>query len=510
MRQQRIDIDLTLAILERFNAGRYDHVRPLTASGIPTVDGQAVVDRTAAAQLSLPLDSAAAQLERLLPGVPVRDLATVRGSECSFSASQLTRLGRRLLPRLSYGVLNGGSATSYADEKKNRGLSDRLFRLLQDDFETLAELSRGRAKGLTPAYINGNGTPGASFLELKMRSNLIHALHYQRAFGSDAGGLIPLFPMFQMTSVYNSDEVASAYDQYRSSPMLQDLIEATGIDITRVMTGVQPLLAAYTHSAEGRPRRVFDRAWGKPHTALPLPGGHGQNFAVLKQVYAELYRIGKRFVYLGNVDNLGFTVDAISLAWLALSGKQAAFDFSFRTSVDIKGGILVRDQRGALACADIGPAISSDEVFRAEADGERILFNCATGLFRLDYLVEQIDRIIEELPMRFSDQDKDAGRYSQAEQVTWEIIGLLDDFIVFGVDKYDRFLAAKLLLETLMTSGRRLDLPDYPTGSEPSTDLRGTARRLHAGLERALTSTYGLRRHNGRWFPLAPSEIETP
>ena len=35
----------------------------------------------------------------------------------------------------------------------------------------------------------------------------------------------------------------------------------------------------------------------------------------------------------------------------------------------------------------------------------------------------------QNLPVRFSDQDKDAGRYSQAEQVTWEIIGMLEDFI---------------------------------------------------------------------------------
>ena len=29
--------------------------------------------------------------------------------------------------------------------------------------------------------------------------------------------------------------------------------------------------------------------------------------------------------------------------------------------------------------------------------------------------------------MRFSDQNKDAGHYSQAEQVTWEVIALMED-----------------------------------------------------------------------------------
>ena len=523
MREQRIDADLTLSILDNYNAGKYDNVQPVTAAGIPTVDGDTIIDRTVPAGLRLPLNSVRRQLEALLPSVSVESVATVEGAECVFSEEQLRDLGRRLLPLVSYGVLNGGSATSYADEKKNRSLSKDLFDLLRGDFQPLAEMSRGRAKGLTPAYLNPDGSPGATFLELKMRANLVQALQYQRAAaagsrsagpgeaacdaGSSAPGLLPLFPMFQMTSVYNTDEVAAAYDGFRDSSMLKGLIAATGIDITRVLTGVQPLIAAYTHGEAGRPKRIFDRAHGRPNNALPLPGGHGQNFAVLRETYRELYRMGKRFVYLGNVDNLGFTVDEVSVAYLALTGKQAGFDFSFRTSVDVKGGILVRDRSDRLACADIGPAISAEEVFSAEARGSRILFNCATGLFALDYLVRQLDRIIDELPMRFSDQDKDAGRYSQAEQVTWEIIGMLDDFLIFGVNKYDRFLAAKMLLETLMTSGRKLDSAAYPTDSNPAANLQLTAHRLHDGLVRRLQSSYALHLQHGRWEPLAPAEI---
>lgn len=544
MREQQIDVDLTLSILNRYNAGRYDNVQPVTAAAIPTVDGSTVIDRTTPVELRLPVETVRQRLQRLLPSVTPEAVGTVAGGECRLSEEQLQNVGHRLLPLVSYGVLNGGSATSYADEKKNRSLSKELFDLLQDDFRPLADLSRGRAKGLTPAYINPDGSPGATFLELKMRANLVQALRYLRgpaaaagsgsdaaslgaAVGAPAGAadgaglsrsgthpdepqtaLLPLFPMFQMTSVYNTDEVAGAYNDFRNSPMLRDLIAATGIDITRVRTGVQPLIAAFTHSAEGRPKRVFDHAHGKPHHALPLPGGHGQNFAVLREVYRDLYRIGKRFVYLGNVDNLGFTVDEVSVAYLALTGKQAGFDFSFRTSVDVKGGILVRDDNGRLACADIGPAISPEEVFSAETRGSQILFNCATGLFTLEFLVQQLDRIIEELPMRFSDQDKDAGRYSQAEQVTWEIIGMLDDFLVFGVNKYDRFLAAKMLLETLMTSGRKLDDPAYPTASNPAADLRRTARQLNEGLARQLRTSYALREEQGRWIPLLPEEIQ--
>jgi hypothetical protein len=157
--------------------------------------------------------------------------------------------------------------------------------------------------------------------------------------------------------------------------------------------------------------------------------------------------------------------------------------------------------------ADLGVAVGKDEVAEAERKGKKILFNCATGLFNLEYLVGALDHIIENLPMRFSDQDKDAGKYSQAEQVTWEIIGMLDYFVVFGVDKYDRFLAAKMLLDTLMTSGVKLDDPAYPTDEDPAADLRGTAKKLHAGLERKLTTVYGMRREGEQWVPKTVDEL---
>ena len=93
---------------------------------------------------------------------------------------------------------------------------------------------------------------------------------------------------------------------------------------------------------------------------------------------------------------------------MALSGKQAAFEFSFKTPVDIKGGILIRDTGGHLNCGDIGPAISKEQLAGAEAQGKPILFNCATGLFSLAHLARELPNIIRNLPTRFSDQDKDA------------------------------------------------------------------------------------------------------
>ncbi len=507
MESRQIDVDRTLRILDNYNAGAYDKVEKVTAEEIPSIDGETIVDMTDDITLNLPAERAKRRLEDLLPGADPEEHGRWTDSTAQFDRTDLGRLGERLLPLVSYGVLNGGSATSYADTKKNSKLSESLLSMVRESFDAVADTSRGKAKGITPAFVNPDGSFGPSFLELKMRAVLIRILSYNLHYGAPGDTTPPGAPFFQMTSVYNDEEIAQTYAAYRHSPLLADLIHGTGVVITETETGVQPMIAAYTHSEAGRPKRIFTHAYGREGETLPLPGGHGQNFDILRDVYRGLRERGKRFVYLGNVDNLGFTVDPVSVAYLALTEKQAAFDFSFRTSVDVKGGILVRDRHGRLNAADIGPAISPDEVFRQEEAGKNILFNCATGLFNLDYLVPNIDHIVEDLPMRFSDQDKDAGKYSQAEQVTWEIVGMLDDFLVFGVNKYDRFLAAKVLLETLMTSGLKLDHPDYPTDERPEKDLQGTARRLHDGLKRKLVGEYGMSLENGRWVPKSVEQL---
>lgn len=504
MQSRGIDVGLSCEILDRYNRGDFDHQRPVEVESLPDIDGKQVIDATGEVGVEVAAKNARKVFAELGIEGAADEFGTRSGETIHFDHNALTRIGLRLVPRTAYGVLNGGSATSYADEKKNRGFSDALFNLLRPHFESLGPSVKGKAKGLTPAFVTEAGN-GPSFLELKMRSLLILA----RRYTEETGRALPedFRPMFQMTSVNNDAEIAAAYDRFRESPVLRDLIHATGVDITRVRTGVQPMISAYTHSEEGRLKRVFDRAYGEHGRTLPLPGGHGQNFHVLADVYRQLLKDGFRYAYIGNVDNLGFTVDPALVARFALSGRPAAFEFAFRTPVDVKGGILVQDRSGVLTCGDIGPAVSKDEVLRAEASGQSILFSCATGLFDLKQLVADLERIRKDLPVRFTDQDKDAGRYSQAEQVTWEVIGMLDSPLILGVNKYRRFLAAKLLSETLMTSGLELDSPDYPTDPDPTRDLRETAKQLHAGLNSALEREYGFTTARGRPEPLPVSDI---
>jgi UTP--glucose-1-phosphate uridylyltransferase len=399
--------------------------------------------------------------------------------------STLRDLGIRLYPRVAYGVLNGGSATTYGDRKKNQSLDPASFSLFERDFERLAQELHDKPKGITCAYVEADGSPGPSFLLLKFRSLLIHALEYRRLTGDRER---PVLPFFQMTSMATDTPLKQAYEEYREHPLLADLIGPAGIDPTKAEGAVQGFLAALTHSAEGKERRIFDRAYGKSDTGLAMPGGHGENFRVLSKVYASLRSRGYRWIYIGNVDNSGYTIDPVAIAAAALGEAQGAMEFSWRTALDVKGGVLVERPGGILSVADIGQAIRPEDLAEQEASGGTALFNCATGLFDLEYLVPRLEAIADTLPIRVSDQDKEAGRYSQAEQTTWEVLGLLDRPQIFAVPKERRFIAAKMLMETLLAGplGARID-------SEPTVPptIRETAARLRKGLYYLLENEYG-------------------
>jgi UTP--glucose-1-phosphate uridylyltransferase len=492
-----IDAELTLSILKDYNEGLYDGVAPVSARGVPPIDGREVLSlsRGPGPVLSVGAREARERLGGLGLGLPKLGVDEAEG-RLAFRKEALEEIGSRLLGRTAFGVLNGGSATSYADSKKNRAFGDAAFEALEPAFDALAPLCKDRPKGLTPAYLEPGGSPGASFLLLKMRARLVAALAARKRGEKVDDSFMPLF---QMTSVGNDAEVAAAYEEYRSHPFLAELSREAGLDGAAWATGVQPMIAAFTHSSEGRPKRVFDRARGVPDSALALPGGHGQCFRVLAPVLRSLRAAGARFAYIGNVDNLGYLPDPAEVAALALSGRPAAFDFSLRTAVDVKGGVLVEcgpeGGPGSRTIADIGPAISFDEIRRLETEGFPILFNCATGLFDLEWMVPRLDEIARKLPVRFTDQDKDAGRYSQAEQVTWEVAGILPSFLAFAVDKYDRFIAAKLLVETLLTSGAATGDPRLPP------ELARASAGLSAALEAKLSGPYGLARRGGSWVP---------
>jgi UTP--glucose-1-phosphate uridylyltransferase len=511
MKKKNIDIDLTLSILNKINS-KGNQTEPAEVSAIPNIDNETILDFSGNSPWTADLKRTVHEADKLGIGKMVMGLAECTEGEMKLSRQALSEIGRELYLFTSYGILNGGSASSYADKTKNKSFNSDIYSIYEARFNQLSDPLRGRPKGATPAFIQHDGSAGPSFIELKMRALLIETFKYLDTGkicrrGAPSSGVDVLFPMFQMLSQNNKSEIEKTYKEYRHSSLLEELIRFLEIDITQTRDGIQPLIAAFTHSEPGTAYGIFDRADGKQNSVIALPGGHGQCFSVLRPIFEDLYSKGKRFIQICNVDNIGNSIDPAELAILALSGKQAGFDFAFRTPVDIKGGILIRDSSNRLTCVDIGPAVTKEDVLRFESAGHRILFNCATGLFNLEYLVNNIDHITDSIPLRLSDQNKDAGKYSQAEYITWEVIGILDEPLIFGVDKYDRFLAAKLLLESLMTSGLDIESPSFPISDTPEEDLKHVAEKLHSGLKEKLSTVYGMKRNTGRWIPKTILEL---
>ncbi|MEK6557487.1 MAG: UTP--glucose-1-phosphate uridylyltransferase [Candidatus Margulisiibacteriota bacterium] len=410
-----------------------------------------------------------------------------------------------MIPYLGYGFLNGGSASSYLDPHKNSSEYGELFDLYRPYFDKMAPY-KTQPKGITPAYINPNGSLGFHFMALKLRAILIEDLKYMIWKDIPRGEGKGLISLFQMDSILNHATIATAVEDYAKSEWIRPLAEYVGVDVAKIATASQKLSPTFTNKSH-QEMEVFFKENGE---LLPMPGGHGQVYQVLKTILHDLRKQGKKFVYISNIDNLGALVAKATVAYMALTGKQGAFDFSFKTESDVKGGIAVEvDDKGLIDCGDLGSAISKETLREIEKNNlecpaeqkREILFNNATGLFNLDWLDENIDRIIESLPLRISVQKKVMGTYKQVEQVMWEVLGLMDNKSIIAVNKYERFLAAKMFVETLMNSRIQVESPKYPE------NLRELALKMNEGLSTLLGGRYGLKLQDGAWIPKSLDEL---
>jgi UTP--glucose-1-phosphate uridylyltransferase len=122
---------------------------------------------------ALSIEVPAEILRRRIEGLELPEpiLARLRSAGClpgsggdprRLDRGMLRLLGLAALPRVSYGILNGGSATSYVDEKKNRGFHGTLFEGYLELFTQQAGSCSGRAKGLTRATSTPTAAQGSA------------------------------------------------------------------------------------------------------------------------------------------------------------------------------------------------------------------------------------------------------------------------------------------------------------------------------------------------------------
>lgn len=496
-----IDLASTRKILSRINSAQNEY--KISEYSFPDPSASNIIYPYASMKYTIAESDANNRLDLLLPGIPASKFSTKSTSgTLAFSYTGLRKLGLHLLDSTIYGILNGGSATSYIDMKRNRAFCHPLFSLLKESYTAISKLCINKPKALTPAYINPDGSPGYSFIELKMRALLILMLEAEIETGKKT-----TIPIFELRNNNSSRQLDQAYQTFRDSPILNELINHTGFDITHIRSANQPLIAAFTHKDEGFPRKIYTQAYGKEDSLLALPGGHGQNFIVLQDIYRHYYEQNYSYTYLVNVDNLGNIPNPVHIALTALAGTEGSFEFAKKTPVDVKGGILVKNSEGHLVCADIGAAIETEAVSQAEKNGSEILFNCATGLFSLQYLASNIDYISSNIPIRISEQNKDSGKYAQAEQITWEILGLINHPLIISVSKQKRFLAAKLLSEMLITSQADILTPKLMSHNKSYEDFCILSCEMQSGLYTLLETVYGLQQKGGIWQPIPVEEL---
>ena len=242
------DLKLSNEILEKINSGSCSS-SAIKVGGIPSFENKSIVNMSES-EFSHVFDLKKAEnnLKKYTDRIKLSNYGTAEGGRISLSRQDLENIGLYLLPLVSVGILNGGAATSYTDRLKNRSFSPEIYDSCRIQFDALREIHKDSPKGITPAYINADGTDGASFIELKMRSFLLKIARYRKLTGEKGFS----FPMFQMTSMQTDRALAEEYIRYRESIYLQDLIEETDTDITSVLTEVQTLISAFTHSSEGK------------------------------------------------------------------------------------------------------------------------------------------------------------------------------------------------------------------------------------------------------------------
>ena len=505
MQDANIDVELSLQILETLNrngAPASSSANSASNFTIPAVDGKDIVDFSGALSYRCRSERIQ-QLLEAFPELQATSLARCCGpaSEQQLDESQIHELGLILGPYFAFGVLNGGSASSYFDGKKNQSFSLELFELFAEPFAALKRDFSHLPKALCPAFLHRDGSYGPSFMGLKLRSLLCNIqrrrMQNNNSTKPDAGA----GRFFQMTSELTHDALTQyiANGSYRSDPanICALIDELDWRPEEQIFSEKQPLISTFAQPGNAASPGSAAAKWrffsDSSGAYVPMPGGHGQCFFALRKRLQALYDQGVRYVSLGNIDNIAYNPQPVFIGLLALSAREGLFVCSYRSPVDVKGGVLLRPrpndagggpaQPGRLNCFDIGVGVDKQIFDLAQQQGRQLLFNCAIGYFDLAALLGKMDQIIAELPLRISEQNKDRGHYWQVEQVSWEVIGLLDSVLIGAVRKEDHFLAAKLQLETFLNTAYGLER--YENQSELQEFAR-IARSLSVGYAKVL------------------------
>jgi UTP--glucose-1-phosphate uridylyltransferase len=85
-----------------------------------------------------------------------------------------------------------------------------------------------------------------------------------------------------------------------------------------------------------------------------FPPGHGDMYEALGNsgLLDKLLEMGKEYLFVSNVDNLGATVDPVILAHMVKTGAEFIMEVTDKTKADIKGGTII-DYEGGVRLLEI-------------------------------------------------------------------------------------------------------------------------------------------------------------
>jgi UTP--glucose-1-phosphate uridylyltransferase len=298
----------------------------------------------------------------------------------------------------------------------------------------------GTSMGMTRAKSLLEVKEGHTFLDVIVRQ-ILHLREHHEA----------RIPLLLMDSFATRDDTLAALERY---PELA--LDGLPVDF---LQGKVPKLLLEGYEPVSWPDDP-DLEWAPP--------GHGDVFASLAAtgLLAELLERGYEYLFLSNSDNLGATLEARILAWLAAEGLPFVSEVVDRTEGDRKGGHLARRRSdGGLLLRETAQVPDEDQA-AFEDIGIHRYFNANNIWVSLRAIQRALDEGggVLELPMIVNRKtvdptDSSSPEVAQLETAMGAAIGVFDGAGAVHVPR-DRFVPVKKTSDLLVVRSDAYRLAD--------------------------------------------------
>lgn len=359
----------------------------------------------------MPFDFSPSEAKMRAAGLSEPAIESFRRSFAALARGETGLLSRRDIEPVT--ELPDAGALGEQTEEGTRWLDKVVVIKLNGGLGTSMGLTR--AKSLLPVR------PGVSFLDLMARQ----VLHLRRTHGVR-------LPLILMNSFRTHDDSLTALERH------EGIASDVPLDF---LQGRVPRLAADT---------LLPVSWPLDRSLEWCPPGHGDLYLALQcsGMLDRLLARGYRYAFVSNADNLGATLDAGILGWIAANAVPFALEVTDRTPADRKGGHLARLRDGRLVLRESAQC-PSDEVDDFQDVARHRFFNTNSlwvDLRVLDMTLRERGGVLE-LPLIRNEKhvdpsDASSPRCVQLETAMGAAISVFDGATALHVSR-ERFAPVK-------------------------------------------------------------------